>query len=345
MKSKLPFLKSGRWAAFPVAVFGSISLLHATPEIGPSGDEEVASFIQTDLRSDSRLKTATMAVKLDGGIATLTGQADSLAQIERATARANAVSQVKVVVNQMEVRDASEASIRNGAEAALKTQKLVRAESIKVSAAGSRLTLEGEVGTWDESDLAREVVSGIAGVTAVDNRITVNFEGERTDAQIAEQLRFIIQDDPLYDGLDLVASVKDGVVKLNGEVGSRAEFDRLVRRSYVTGVIEVKLNGLRINSDLAMEAVGDKDYTPDQSLDAAKAALAHDSRVRNGSVQPSVREGVLTLSGTVASIRERDAAESVARGIPGVLRVSNELRIGDAGETKIASPPLVRPRR
>lgn len=350
MKPTKQFLQFGQWAAFSVAVMGSANILFATPQLEPSGDDEIAAFIQMDIRADEHMKGAKVDVKIDDGIAILTGRANSLAQTERATARAIASNSVQAVVNQMEIKEAPSKEIAAGAKLSLETQKLIRASDISVITNGSRLILKGEVGTWDESDLAREIVSEIPGVAAIENHLTVNFEGERTDAQIAAQLKFIINDDPLYEGLHLVANVKSGTVKLGGEVGSRGEFDRLVRRSYVTGVVDVQLSGLSINSDLAMEAVGDKDYTPEQSIAALGAALAHDSRIKAEAIQLGMADGVMALKGTVPTLAQSDAVQSTARGIPGVLRVDNQLRIGNepelvtrASEVKSASAPLMKP--
>jgi osmotically-inducible protein OsmY len=325
------------WTISMVAALGSVAWLSATPSMEPTGDSEIASFIEMELQSDGALKSVKTAVKVENGIAVISGKARSLAQVERATARAIANTQVFAVVNQMEVNTTTEAEIQKSAALSLKSQKLIRAEGVKVTTAGSRLILDGEVGTWDESDLAREIVSEIAGVTAVENRLTVNFEGVRTDEQIAAHLQFLIKDDPLFTGLSVVARVKDGTVTLNGEVGTAGEVDRLVRRSYVTGVFEVESSGLKVNRDLAMEAVGDKAYTPEQSLSALQAALAHDSRLNASTIRLGLDDGVMQLKGTVATLRLRDSVETTARGIPGVLRVDNQLEVS-AG-TEVASHP------
>lgn len=305
-----------------------------------------------DLNADRRLRGAEVNVSIEKGIAILTGSANSLAQAERATARANASEEVRAVSNQVLIKPGTSADLIVKAKAALAKQKTFTANGIAVTANGPRISLAGKVGTPDEKDLAREIVSEVPGVLAIDNNLAVTYEGIREDSQITEQLHFIIQDDPLYEGLDLVATVKDGTVTIKGEVGSRGEIDRLVRRSYVTGVTDVKISGLTINSNLKMEGVEDKDYSQDQSLDALNHALAADPRINAASISSTMADGIITLNGNVRQLAESDAAESTARGIPGVLSVSNELKISTESElatvkkeTNSISAPLMQASR
>lgn len=130
-------------------------------------------------------------------------------------------------------------------------------------------------------------------------------------------------------------------------MGSRSEFDRLVRRSYVIGVMDVGVSELAIDRQLAMEGLADKDYSREESLAALRAAFEADSRLVATKLHPEMGEdGVMTLKGTVRSLEESDAAEFTARSIPGVLRVSNRLKI-QPGAAKLADatdPPRVLPR-
>lgn len=327
MKPKIQFSKFGQWAIFSAISLAATPVSLATPQVEPSGPQETAEFIQVDIQGDQRMKGSTISLRVEDGVAVISGKARSIAQVERATARAIACSGVQVVVNQMEVKPAAGEPLGEAVKLAFKNQKMVRTDKVSVTTNGSRVSLDGEVGTLDEQEMARELVSEVPGVTGIDNRLTVDFGGERTDAQIAAQLKFMIADDPLCDGLHLVAAVKDGTVRLSGEVGSKGEFDRLVRRSYVTGIMDVQISGLSINSDLAMEAIGDKDYTDEEAVAAMTAALAHDTRMSGTAIQFAVKEGAMSLKGSVPGVSQRDAAEATARAIPGILRVTNELQV------------------
>jgi len=308
---------------------GTSGLLSATPEPGPSTPEEATSFMKMDIDADPFMKGSNLRIVVQNHIALLEGSALTLDQAERAAARAMATATIRGVVNAVEIIPSADhgGSLKDQAEAALKTQKLLDASHVKVSESAGRVILTGSVGTWDEQELAREIISRVPAVRVIENRLQVTFEGIRTDSQIEEQIKFLIADDPLYTGLDFGVTVKDGVVALSGNVGNKGEADRLVRRSYVTGVIEVNAVNIDINSDLALEGLSDKHLTEQEILATLRDAYALDPRVDESQIQMRFKEGVLTLAGLVNDQNEKDAAESTARGIPGIFTISNQLEI------------------
>ncbi len=335
-RTKLSFL-----AGLSAATLGSTAFAYATPQMDPESPADVAEFIQMELYHDQEMKGAEVGLTIENGIATLTGTASSLSQLERASTKVFANPEVLTVVNRIEINPAEEAAVLFGAKEMLQNQKLIDASGLKITASGTRIILDGEVGSTDEGELAREIVSETPGITAVENRLSVNFQSIRTDEQIASQLEYGVNDDPVYAGLDLKPQVKDGVVAWSGEVGTRQEYDRLVRNSYVTGVIEVEMSGLTINGDLAMEAVEDKNYSSSQSLEALTAAYKNDPRIKDGVLSAKITDGIVSLKGSVSSIEARDAAELTARSIPGVLEVSNKLTVEETSIPTVASPPLI----
>ncbi len=336
-----------QWAALAIAAGAPFAMLRATPQADPSGSQETAEYVQLDLESDQQLKAAHIEIQVSKHLATLSGDARTLAQAERAVARAIASSGVDAVVNLVEIRQTGDSQIEERAKTILVKQKMLDASDIALEIKGGRVTLSGSVGTPDERELARDLMTEVSGVVAVDNRLAVTFVGTRTDSQIANQIRYTVSRDPLYLGLDLGITVNDGTVAINGEVGSLGEVDRLARRSYVTGVMQVSTKRLSVNTDLAMDAVGDKNYTDEQALVALQTVFAADPRIAGSAIQPEVAQGVVTLRGQAADLAASDAAESGARGIPGVLQIANELSIGSrmTAEFQAASPPLLRPGR
>lgn len=57
-------------------------------------------------------------------------------------------------------------------------------------------------------------------------------------------------------------------------------------------------------------------------------ALSRDPRTHKALIDIGYIQGVVTLTGTVKSHAEVQAAEEIARSQPGVLSVVNELRVG-----------------
>ncbi len=63
----------------------------------------------------------------------------------------------------------------------------------------------------------------------------------------------------------------------------------------------------------------------------ARAALGSDAELKGANPVVEVKDGVLTLSGTVATPAQKSRAEQVARGIGGVKSVKNQLRVSAGG--------------
>jgi osmotically-inducible protein OsmY len=57
------------------------------------------------------------------------------------------------------------------------------------------------------------------------------------------------------------------------------------------------------------------------------AALRSDPQVVSGEIGVAVKEGIVTLSGLVPGYGEKDAAEEVAKRVPGVRAVANEIEV------------------
>lgn len=334
-----------RWMA--VAMI-STAFASATPEMAPGTPGEISEYIQMEISSDTRMDGTKVSATMRDGIAILTGNVATLDQAERAAERAMSVVKVRAVVNELKIGGAAttDDSVKAAVLTALGKNKALDASRITVNVEGGKAVLGGAVGTWDEQEIARETVSRVPGVTVIENKTEVTFDGIRSDVQIADQLRQLIANDPLCDGLALSVSVKEGVVRLKGELGSRGEYDRLVRRSSVTGVFEVNADRLTINSDLKMEAVEDKDFTPEQMMAALDDAMAADRRIDAGLVNSELADGVVTLTGQVPAEEMKTAAESTARGVPGVMAVNNLIRVGETQRPLVSvNAPVVTPRR
>ena len=62
--------------------------------------------------------------------------------------------------------------------------------------------------------------------------------------------------------------------------------------------------------------------------DEVRAAIDHDPRIpHTGEVAVFERDGLVTLRGSVGSFRQRRVAVQIARSVPGVRDVADELRI------------------
>ncbi|QJE97137.1 BON domain-containing protein [Luteolibacter luteus] len=324
MKTPILF-RATRWMILAAAV----GLASATPEFGPQGDSDTADFIEMDVKADNRMIGSKVEVAVENGIATLNGTAISLEQTERAAARAMATAEIRAVVNRLRIIDpvAKDAVLAERVQQRLSKSEAIDASRIRVIVDGRKATLAGQVGSWDEQELAREIATEIPGLKEISNRLEVTFDTVRTDSAIKAQILHMVHDDPLCQGITIDVKVKDGVVSLGGEVGSPGEKDQLVHRSHVTGVTEVWADDIMVNRDLAMEGMNGKITKPSDTLRVLEDAFAADPRLKGADIQASAAGNQVTLTGTAPNDEARAAAESTARGIPGVMIVANEVRV------------------
>jgi osmotically-inducible protein OsmY len=74
---------------------------------------------------------------------------------------------------------------------------------------------------------------------------------------------------------------------------------------------------------------GPKNYhrSDDRVREDVSERLSDDGNVDASDIEVSVEEGIVTLSGTVSTRREKRLAEDCCEGVPGVKDVSNQLRV------------------
>lgn len=114
-----------------------------------------------------------------------------------------------------------------------------------------------------------------------------------------------------------------GIVTLRGTV------ETLEQRGVAEGIAK-SVGGVRSVSS-ALQVVHVEHRRLSEALDAdilaaGKTRLANDDQLRDADVKLRVDAGLLTLQGTVADGRAKGRAAEIARGIPGVRVVRNELR-------------------
>ncbi|MDX6255830.1 MAG: hypothetical protein QOJ11_2164 [Frankiales bacterium] len=126
--------------------------------------------------------------------------------------------------------------------------------------------------------------------------------------------------DPKVDSTAIAVSANGGSVTLRGTVGGlreKREAQRAARRVY--GVVAV-------DSQLKVKLLGDKGRADAELRGDVLQALMLNSVVPT-TVDASVQDGVVALTGTVSWWYQRDEAEFVTTNIAGVLDVIDEITI------------------
>ncbi len=171
----------------------------------------------------------------------------------------------------------------------------------------------------------------------------------QTDAGITTNVKSKMAADDNVKAYQIDVDTSNGVVTLSGDVDSSLAKERAEQIARNTdGVRDVVDNitvtataptgGLRDDieregreatnevesaAERAGTAVGDAAITS-----AVKAKFLADSSVSGLKIDVDTSDGVVTLTGNVASKAEADRAVTMARGTEGVTRVVNNLRVG-----------------
>ena len=74
-----------------------------------------------------------------------------------------------------------------------------------------------------------------------------------------------------------------------------------------------------------------KPVTDDAIVDQVRIKLSADAEVKGGGLQVDSKQGVVTLSGTVETSRQKDKAARLAKKIHGVKQVINNIEIKKHG--------------
>jgi hyperosmotically inducible protein len=147
--------------------------------------------------------------------------------------------------------------------------------------------------------------------------------GATKDSWITAKTKIALYADDRVPGTDINVDTKNGTVALRGKVAT-ADQKRAaeeVTRS-VDGVTAVR-NDLQVVPASERKAVTaeDKDLKS-----AVQTRIKGDTRLKGSDIDVRVDAGVVTLTGDVKDVGARARASEVARSVPGVRSVKNELQ-------------------
>ncbi len=217
--------------------------------------------------------------------------------------------------------------IAGGVVAALARDSRVNAaDRVNVSVESGIVTLSGIVRSASEKTAAGEAAAQVPGVVQVDNALTVATDGTISDLELATAVADALARAPGVSLRDIGATVDDGIVTLVGHVRDRAQEEEAIRAAgSVKGVKNVVAALAR---DDQLNAVGlplDDTTVRNQAMGAlAESGLnLYDEEVH-------VAEGVVYLTGRVASEADRRRATEVLQHLVEVARVVNRLVLADS---------------
>lgn len=143
----------------------------------------------------------------------------------------------------------------------------------------------------------------------------------KTDREIQQDVLSELDWDSRVDETEVGVEVDAGVVTLTGIVDSLAK--KIAAREAAHRVVGV----LDVADDIRVKLPGIWRRTDTEIAQAVRLALEWDAFVPDQRIRSTVSEGYVTLEGEVATLREKQDAERVARILAGVRGIHNRLTV------------------
>lgn len=324
----------------------------------PAGrsDYDIRADIERTFDFSTMIDDALIGVEVDNGQVTLTGTVGSAAEKARARTLAWVAGVTDVDAEKLEVhrwaRDPdlrgdkyvtrADTEVNSAVQMALLYDPRVNSFDITSTVDNGTVTLRGIVDNLKAKRAAERDATNIVGVRNVRNRIDVRTQQAMTDTSVAETVRSAFKRDPLIDREEIDVTFADGTVNLYGTVDTyfdKAHADDVAAQ--FRGVQQVNNNlVVRDVEWIGFDPFVDEwpvyeytwyDYDPGTTW-AADAEIREEINdelfwspfVDSDEVFVTVDDGVATLTGTVDSWSEYDAAaDNAFEG--GAVWVDNEL--------------------
>lgn len=147
--------------------------------------------------------------------------------------------------------------------------------------------------------------------------------GAVRDSWITAKTKIVLYADDRVSATDINVETQSGMVSLRGKVAS-ADQKRVAEEvtKTVDGVTSVR-NDLQVVPAAERKAVNAEDK---ELKSAVQSRIKQDTRLKGSDIGVRVDAGVVTLTGDVKDLGARARASEVARSVPGVRSVKNELQ-------------------
>ncbi len=318
----------------------------------------IVGDVKSRLAWDALVEHDPIEVAVTDGQVTLSGTTGSAAEKSRAIEDAWVDGVHGVDANHIEVRtrDRPDKDLRVGGlksdqqiaraikDAAFYDPR-VAATNLNASVASGFATLTGTVETLQAKQVAEALARSTVGVMGVTSRLVVRSQQSPADGLLQARIEGALAFDPLTEARDIHLTVKGGRVTLTGSV--ETYFESAEALDVVSRTANVRLADDQLEvRDKATPYVyspwidpfipyadsryrfgpvsGDSDYNIEQRIEAE---LSSNAFIVRENVQVRVKNGTAILTGTVQSLREREAAADSAVDA-GAMAVDNQLKVG-----------------
>jgi osmotically-inducible protein OsmY len=301
---------------------------------GERPDKEIAEDVAGRLREDSVLSRYGLEADVNAGRVKLSGAVGSLAERQRAEARAWVKGVRAVDVTNIEIKGTARApmlraelpqpdpvQVREAVMAAINKDPRVAARKLgmEVHVSDGIVTLSGIVRTMQARQAAEEDAKNTVGVRMVKNHLRVRPRKPVTAQQLRERVLSRLAREPLFKQGKINVQVANGQVYLRGEVPTL-----LLKRFIGHAVADVPGVEAVANNILVRP---DRDQLSDEELkQRTRLAMFWSPFVDRDDISVEVEEGQVTLEGEVETWRERNAAY-IAAIEAGAVQVRNRIAL------------------
>ncbi len=198
----------------------------------------------------------------------------------------------------------------------------VDAASINVELADGTVRLFGKVDSWLAHQAAETDAYLVPGVTKVDNLLVVMTPREHnplSPEEISNALRHVYDWNPDLAGQDIIISVDDKMVRLEGAVDTYWKKKRAEE-------LAKDISGVAFVENL-LTVVPTHDLLDEIIAENIENALDRNVDIDMDTVDVKVVGGEVRLSGTVTGWAAYRTAQNIAQFTPGVTDVRNDLSI------------------
>lgn len=301
-------------------------------------DVDIKEDVRYRLKSQASIDSGLVTVTVQDGNVTLEGSVASAAEKSQAETETWLVSGVKSVTNNLEVKwwldggtdewgvGWDDEDMERAIENALETNPRVMSFDIMATVEGGVATLTGTVDNLEAKRAAEEEAQNMLGVWRVKNYVRVRPAVERSDREIANDVRDALRRDPYVDRYEIGVKVYNGEAHLTGEVDSWYMKDRAEQvTAGIRGVTEIK-NNLDVDYEGTTK-------TDQEIKDDIESQLFWSPFVDSDDITVKVKSGVATLIGTVEDWGALRAAKDNALD-GGATEVINKLEVKNPAEAR-----------
>lgn len=139
-----------------------------------TADDQIAQRVLSIISWDAQIPNDAIKVKVEHGVVTLTGNVDWHFQKEAADKLVRKLSGVVALANLITIAPhANATNVKAKIMAAFKRDAELEGHAIRVHVQDDKVRLEGSVKAWRERQVAEQAAWSVAGVMAVEDRLTL----------------------------------------------------------------------------------------------------------------------------------------------------------------------------